>query len=114
VADARRRGIAVVGPLAADGLFAMAAQGQYDAVICMYHDQGLAPFKLLHFADGVNVTLGLPFPRTSPDHGTAFDIAGRGVADPSSMAAALRLAAQLAHHRMPAPGKRKNPQHAAG
>jgi 4-hydroxythreonine-4-phosphate dehydrogenase len=93
---ARRRRIDAIGPLAADGVFAQTAHGAYDAVVCMYHDQGLAPFKLMHFADGVNLTLGLPFVRTSPDHGTAFDIAGRGVADPSSMHAALRLATQLA------------------
>ncbi len=92
VRAARRRRIDIVGPLAADGLFAHAAAGAYDAIICMYHDQGLGPFKLLHFADGVNVTLGLPYVRTSPDHGTAFDIAGTGKADPSSMIAALRLA----------------------
>lgn len=96
VAAARRQGIDAVGPLSADGVFAQAAAGAYDAVVCMYHDQGLAPFKLLHFADGVNVTLGLPFVRTSPDHGTAFDLAGSGRADPSSMIAALQLAARLA------------------
>jgi len=96
VRAARRRGIDARGPLAADSLFPRALEGQYDAVICMYHDQGLAPFKLLHFADGVNFTAGLPFVRTSPDHGTAHDIAGRGIADARSMAAALRLAAQLA------------------
>jgi len=95
VRRARRSGVDVVGPLAADGIFAHAANGAYDAVVCMYHDQGLGPFKLLHFADGVNVTLGLPFVRTSPDHGTAFDIAGRGSADPSSMGAAIDLAARL-------------------
>ena len=95
VRKAKRRGVDVVGPLAADSLFAEAASGGYGAVVCMYHDQGLGPFKLLHFADGVNVTLGLPFVRTSPDHGTAFDIAGRGLADPRSMAAALDLAARL-------------------
>src|SRR5262249_31717912 len=78
VRAAHRRRIAATGPFAADGLFGLAAQGRYDAVVCMYHDQGLAPFKLLHFADGVNLTLGLPFVRTSPDHGTAFDIAGSG------------------------------------
>ena len=93
---AQRRRIKVSGPLAADSVFAPAAAGRYDAVVCMYHDQGLAPFKLLHFADGVNFTLGLPFVRTSPDHGTAFDIAGRGRADPCSMVAALQLAAQTA------------------
>jgi 4-hydroxythreonine-4-phosphate dehydrogenase len=75
-------------------LFPLAAAGQYDAVVCMYHDQGLAPFKLLHFNDGVNFTAGLPFVRTSPDHGTAYDIAGRNRADAGSMIAALRLAAQ--------------------
>ena len=96
VRAARRAGIDARGPLAADSAFPLALGGQFDAVVCMYHDQGLAPFKLLHFADGVNVTLGLPFVRTSPDHGTAHDIAGRGVADWRSMAAALRLAARLA------------------
>jgi 4-hydroxythreonine-4-phosphate dehydrogenase len=90
-----RRGLAVSGPHAADSVFAQAVAGSYDAVVCMYHDQGLAPFKLLHFADGVNFTLGLPFVRTSPDHGTAFDIAGTGRADPRSMIAALQLAAHL-------------------
>src|SRR5262249_20762831 len=74
VRAARRRGVDVRGPLAADSLFPAAAAGRFDAVVCMYHDQGLAPFKLLHFADGVNVTIGLPVVRTSPDHGTAHDI----------------------------------------
>jgi len=97
VRAARRRGLHVLGPLAADGIFAQAGNdGLYDAVVCMYHDQGLAPFKFVHFADGVNFTVGLPFVRTSPDHGTAFDVAGSGQADARSMAAALRLAAQLA------------------
>ncbi len=96
---ARRAGMQADGPAAADGVFAHAMSGTYDAVVCMYHDQGLGPFKLLHFADGVNVTLGLPFVRTSPDHGTAFDLAGRGVADPSSMAAAILMAADLAQRR---------------
>jgi 4-hydroxythreonine-4-phosphate dehydrogenase len=96
VRRARQRGIDAVGPLAADGVFPYAERGDYDAVVAMYHDQGLAPFKLLHFADGVNCTLGLPFVRTSPDHGTAFDIAGTGKADASSMAAALLLASKLA------------------
>ena len=96
VRAARRRGLDVIGPLAADGIFAQAGNdGAYDAVVCMYHDQGLAPFKFVHFADGVNFTVGLPLVRTSPDHGTAFDVAGSGQADPRSMAAALRLAAQL-------------------
>ena len=92
---ARRRSLTVSGPHAADSVFAQAVAGSYDAVVCMYHDQGLAPFKLLHFTDGVNFTLGLPFVRTSPDHGTAFDIAGKGQADPRSMVAALQLAAAL-------------------
>lgn len=96
VKSALRRRIDVVGPLAADGVFPQAAAGRYDAVVCMYHDQGLAPFKLLHFSDGVNFTAGLPFVRTSPDHGTAHDIAGRGEADERSMVAALGLAARLA------------------
>jgi 4-hydroxythreonine-4-phosphate dehydrogenase len=96
VAQAARRGIKVVGPLAADGAFPHAMAGEYDAVVCMYHDQGLGPFKLVHFADGVNFTAGLPFVRTSPDHGTAHDIVGRGIADACSMVAALSLAAKLA------------------
>ncbi len=96
VRRARRRGIDAVGPLAADSAFPHAQAGRFDAVVCMYHDQGLAPFKLLHFADGVNFTAGLPVIRTSPDHGTAHDIAGSGRADARSMTAALQLAAQLA------------------
>lgn len=95
IREAARRRIRVSGPHAADSVFPHAAAGDYDAVVCMYHDQALAPFKLLHFADGVNFTTGLPFIRTSPDHGTAHDIAGRGKADPSSMVAALVLAAKL-------------------
>ena len=74
------------------------APGQFDAVVAMYHDQGLAPLKMIAFNSGVNWTLGLPFVRTSPDHGTAYDIAGKGAADPSSMRAAIRLAKQLAFH----------------
>jgi 4-hydroxythreonine-4-phosphate dehydrogenase len=101
VRAARRRGIDVYGPAAADSLFPQAAGGRWDALVCMYHDQGLGPFKLLHFADGVNVTLGLPFVRTSPDHGTAFDIAGSGQADPRSMMAALHLAAHLSRGCLP-------------
>lgn len=80
------------GPIPADAAFAAHDRGRYDAVLAMYHDQGLGPFKLVHFTDGVNMTLGLPFVRTSPDHGTALDIAGRGIADPSSMRAAIRIA----------------------
>ncbi len=84
------------GPHSPDTLFYRAAAGEFDGVLCMYHDQGLIPLKLHAFDEGVNVTLGLPFPRTSPDHGTAFDIAGKGIARPSSMIAAVRLACELA------------------
>jgi 4-hydroxythreonine-4-phosphate dehydrogenase len=86
------RGIEAVGPLSADALFHYAYRGEYDAVVAMYHDQGLAPLKMVAFERGVNWTLGLPFIRTSPDHGTAYDIAGQGKADPASMIAAIRLA----------------------
>ena len=79
-------------------MFHPAARASYDAALCMYHDQALIPIKTLAFDHGVNVTLGLPFVRTSPDHGTAFDIAGTGRADPSSLIAAMRLAARLATH----------------
>ena len=88
----------VFGPIPPDVVFGEALQGKFDAVIAMYHDQGLIPFKLLYFKDGVNMTIGLPFVRTSPDHGTAFDIAGKGIADPSSMIEAIILACRLAHH----------------
>ena len=93
-------GIAARGPLPADTLFHPAARATYDAVLCMYHDQALIPAKTLAFADGVNVTLGLAFIRTSPDHGTAFDIAGSGRADPASLAASLRLAAELRRNEL--------------
>src|SRR5688572_30402982 len=96
VEAARGRGLDVVGPLAADTLFHYAFRGDYDAVVAMYHDQGLVPLKMIAFDTGVNWTLGLPFIRTSPDHGTAYDIAGKGVANPSSMVAAIRLAKRLA------------------
>ncbi len=96
---ARERGVVLDGPHPPDTVFFRARAGEFDAVISLYHDQGLIPFKLLHFHDGVNVTLGLPFSRTSPDHGTAFDIAGRGRADVSSMAGAIRLAADMARGR---------------
>ncbi len=99
VEAARARGLDVVGPLAADTLFHYALRGDYDAVVAMYHDQGLVPLKMIAFDTGVNWTLGLPFIRTSPDHGTAYDIAGQGVANPSSMIAALRLAKKLASDR---------------
>lgn len=88
------------GPLPPDTLFRSAARGAWDAVLCMYHDQGLIPLKLLDFDDAVNVTLGLPVIRTSPDHGTAFDIAGTGTASPASMIAACNLAATLARNRL--------------
>jgi 4-hydroxythreonine-4-phosphate dehydrogenase len=84
------------GPLSPDTVFHRAVEGEFDAVLCMYHDQGLIPLKLHAFHSGVNVTLGLPFPRTSPDHGTAFEIAGKGIARPDSMIAAINLAAELA------------------
>jgi len=83
------------GPLSPDTVFHRAAEGEFDAVLCMYHDQGLIPLKLHAFHSGVNVTLGLPFPRTSPDHGTAFEIAGKGIARPDSMIAAITLAVEL-------------------
>ena len=89
-------GIDVAGPFPADTLFVRASRGEFDAVVACYHDQGLIPVKLLAFGKAVNVTLGLPIVRTSVDHGTAFDIAGPGVADPGSMIEAVRLAARLA------------------
>jgi 4-hydroxythreonine-4-phosphate dehydrogenase len=92
----RNEGIDVRGPLPADTMFHPAARETYDCAICMYHDQALIPIKTIAFDDGVNVTLGLPFIRTSPDHGTAFDIAGSGRANPSSLIAALKLAARMA------------------
>lgn len=84
------------GPYSPDTIFHRAIEGEFDAVLCMYHDQGLIPLKLHAFHNGVNTTLGLPFPRTSPDHGTAFEIAGKGIAQPDSMIAAINLAADLA------------------
>ncbi|MCB1547092.1 MAG: 4-hydroxythreonine-4-phosphate dehydrogenase PdxA [Hyphomicrobiaceae bacterium] len=99
VAELRQRGLALIGPRSADTLFHAAARSTYDAVLTMYHDQGLIPIKMLSFDSAVNVTLGLPFVRTSPDHGTAFDIAGSGRASPSSLVAALRLAAAHARQR---------------
>jgi 4-hydroxythreonine-4-phosphate dehydrogenase len=96
VAELNRRGIDARGPYPADTLFHAAARKRYDVAIGMYHDQALIPIKTLAFDTAVNVTLGLPFVRTSPDHGTAFDIAAKGVADPTSLIAALRLAARLA------------------
>ncbi len=99
IREAQNEGIAVDGPFPPDTVFFKAANGNYDAVVCMYHDQGLIPFKLVHFSDGVNVTLGLSIVRTSVDHGTAYDIAGRGVADPASLAAAVELAGRISANR---------------
>ncbi|SDL81041.1 4-hydroxythreonine-4-phosphate dehydrogenase [Geoalkalibacter ferrihydriticus] len=96
IAAAQAEGLAADGPHSADSLFHFASQGSHDAVICMYHDQGLIPLKLLHFDDAVNLTLGLPIVRTSVDHGTAYDLAGSGRASHASLAAAVRLAAQMA------------------
>ena len=95
----RSRGLDVSGPFAADALFHSVFRGDYDAVVAMYHDQGLVPLKLIGFERGVNWTLGLPFIRTSPDHGTAYDIAGKNVANPSSMIQAIQLAKQLVIRR---------------
>ncbi|UAK22969.1 4-hydroxythreonine-4-phosphate dehydrogenase PdxA [Sphingomonas nostoxanthinifaciens] len=95
----REEGIDVVGPLAADTMFHDRARRQYDAALCMYHDQALIPIKTLHFDEGVNITLGLPIVRTAPDHGTAFNIAGQDRAHPGAMIAAIRLAAQCAEYR---------------
>lgn len=99
VAELKARGIDVVGPLAADTMFHAAARAGYDAALCMYHDQALIPVKTLDFDAAVNVTLGLPFVRTSPDHGTALDIAGRGLARAGSLIAAIELAAAMAGRR---------------
>ncbi len=97
VARCRADGVNVAGPLPADTVFVRARRGEFDAVIACYHDQGLIPVKLLAFGQAVNVTLGLPIVRTSVDHGTAFDIAGRGLADPGSMIEAVKLAARLSN-----------------
>lgn len=99
VAALRAEGLDVTGPLAADTLFHERARARYDAVLCPYHDQALIPLKTLHFDEGVNVTLGLPIVRTSPDHGTAFGIAGTGAAEPGAMIAAIRLAGEMAARR---------------
>jgi 4-hydroxythreonine-4-phosphate dehydrogenase len=99
ISRAREQGIDVEGPFPADTLFNRAAAGRFEAVVCMYHDQGLIPLKLLHFSDAVNVTLGLPIIRTSVDHGTAYDIAGTGRADPSSLKAAILMATKMAENR---------------
>ncbi len=99
IESAIKKGIHVEGPLPADTVFWKASQGDYDAVVAMYHDQGLGPFKTIHFSDGVNVTLGLPIIRTSVDHGTAYDIAGKGIADASSLEAAISMAAMMVRNR---------------
>ena len=96
---ARSEGIAITGPHPADALFTPRARQTYDAALAMYHDQALVPLKALDFDEGVNVTLGLPIVRTSPDHGTAFDIAGKALADPGAMMAALRMASAMAERR---------------
>jgi 4-hydroxythreonine-4-phosphate dehydrogenase len=106
VRQARATGIDARGPFPADALFHRAAEGTFDAVVAMYHDQGLVALKLLHFYDGVNVTLGLPIVRTSPDHGTAFDIAGQGKARAESFREALCWAARIARRRR---GSRSGP-----
>lgn len=95
IARAKAAGMDVSGPHSADTLFHFAVQGEYDAVVCMYHDQGLIPLKLLHFEDGVNVTLGLPIVRTSVDHGTAYDLAGTGSASAASLVAAVEMAVEM-------------------
>jgi 4-hydroxythreonine-4-phosphate dehydrogenase len=99
VENARAKNVDVVGPVAADTLFYQHYRGDFDAVVAMYHDQGLAPMKMVAFDNGVNWTLGLPFVRTSPDHGTAYDLVGRDAANPSSMISAIRLACQIARSR---------------
>jgi len=99
VEESKNEGLSVEGPFPADTLFYHASTGRYDAVVAMYHDQGLIPLKMLHFSDAVNITLGLPIIRTSVDHGTAYDIAGKGVADPSSLIAAIKMAARIVSAR---------------
>ncbi len=99
IAVLRDEGIDIVGPLAADTMFHPRARARYDAALCCYHDQALIPLKTLHFDDGVNITLGLPIVRTSPDHGTAFDIAGKDMAEPGATIAAIQLAASAAIRR---------------
>ena len=104
----RHDGVAVLGPLPADSLFHAAAREGFDAAICMYHDQALIPLKTISFDSGVNITLGLPFVRTSPDHGTAFAIAGQGTASPRSLIAALKMAAAMARARSDRAGEGKH------
>lgn len=99
IAGLRAQGVDAFGPLSPDTMFTPRARGSYDVALCLYHDQALIPLKTLAVDEGVNVTLGLPFVRTSPDHGTALDIAGKGIADPGSLIAALKLASAIAAHR---------------
>ena len=99
IEEALKLKIDVQGPFAADSVFVTALEKDFDAVVCMYHDQALIPIKTLAFDEGVNVTLGLPFIRTSPDHGTAYDIAGKNLADPASLAAAFDLAGSIGTNR---------------
>ena len=99
IEEARQKAYNVSGPFPADTIYHKAISGEYDVVINMYHDQGLIPLKLLHFSDAVNITLGLPIIRTSVDHGTAYDIAGKGIADPSSLKAAIRMAVEIVKNR---------------
>ena len=107
VARLAAEGIDARGPLPADTLFHAAARATYDVALCMYHDQALIPIKTLAFDHAVNMTLGLPFVRTSPDHGTAFDIAGTGRADPGSLIAAIKLAARISTKAEPQPAARR-------
>ena len=102
VTRSKAKDIDVSGPYPPDTLFYKALDGSWDAVVCMYHDQGLIPFKMIHFSDGVNTTLGLPIIRTSVDHGTAYDIAGKGIADPGSLIEAIKLAANQARYQIEA------------
>ena len=95
----RQDGFSILGPMSADTMFHAEARENYDLALCMYHDQALIPLKTLNFSQGVNTTLGLPFVRTSPDHGTAYDIAGKGIADPSSLIAAIQMAAEMSERR---------------
>jgi len=106
VEEVKNGGLLVDGPFPADTIFYHAINGRFDAVVAMYHDQGSIPVKLLHFSDAVNITLGLPIIRTSVDHGTAYDIAGKGVADPSSLVAAIKMAAKIATARK----RKENPK----
>ncbi len=99
IRKAQKKKINATGPYSPDTVFYRALHGEFDAVVAMYHDQGLIPLKLLHFEEAVNITLGIPFIRTSVDHGTAFDIAGKGIADPTSMIAAIRMAVNLSAQR---------------